>query len=136
MSNNDELLGKIFEMVNTKAEAKPKKKRKPMTPEQRERCLANLKKGRETSLRKRQAKKAGKQQTEPQTPVEKPQPEPQTPVEKPGPEPQTPVAKPQPEPEPPQPAPALQPQAHRALNDLKISEGPLTISTFGGGMLW
>ena len=58
MTNNDELLGKIFEMVNTKAEAKPKKKRKPMTPEQRERCLANLKTGRETSLRKRKEKAA------------------------------------------------------------------------------
>ena len=84
MSNNDELLSKIFEMVNTKAEAKPKKKRKPMTPEQRERCLANLKKGRETSLRKRQAKKGAektKQPTIAPPPPVAPPPLP-TPVEK------------------------------------------------------
>ena len=59
-TNNDELLGKIFEMVNAKAEAKPKRKKREMTPQQRERCLANLRRGRETSMRKRKEKAEAK----------------------------------------------------------------------------
>jgi hypothetical protein len=117
-------------MVNIKAEAKTRKKRKPMTDEQRARCLANLQKGRETSLRRRQAKKVGKEVKKPPPPnpvaPAVPVPPPPTPVEKP-----KPVEKTEPKPEP---APAAPVQATAPAP--VVNEGPLTISTFGGGMLW
>ena len=63
---NKELLSQIFEMVETKkAEKKPRKKR-VLTPEQREKAIANLKKGRETSLRNRQAKAKAKSAPQPE----------------------------------------------------------------------
>ncbi|MDF1853373.1 MAG: hypothetical protein P1U85_21225 [Verrucomicrobiales bacterium] len=68
MSDTEEnkLLSRIFEMVNDKKEQKkPRKKRAPMSDEQKQKAIENLKKGRETSMKNRQAKaKAKKKQPE------------------------------------------------------------------------
>ena len=75
MSESD-MLSKIFEMVESKRqEKKPPRKKREMTPEARERMLANLKKGRETSLAKRRAKKGEKA-----APTKAPTPPPKAPT--------------------------------------------------------
>jgi hypothetical protein len=59
--DNDALISKIFKMVEEKSEEKVVKKkrtRKPMTPEQKAKAVANLKRGRETAMRNRKAKLA------------------------------------------------------------------------------
>lgn len=71
MSESD-FINKIFEMVETKRAEKPKRKKKEMTPEARERMLNNLKKGRETSLAKRRAKKAEKEKSTPKETINEP----------------------------------------------------------------
>ena len=53
--DNNALISKIFKMVEEKSEEKVVKKkrtRKPMTPEQKAKAVANLKRGRETAMRK------------------------------------------------------------------------------------
>lgn len=50
----------MFELVNAKQSAKPKKKRREMTPEQKAKAAENLRKGREKSLATRRANAAAK----------------------------------------------------------------------------
>ena len=152
-TNNDALLGKIFEMVQAKEEAKPKKKRKAMTPEQRERCLANLRKGRETSMRKRKEKAAAKkvgvggaaQQPTPETRTRaavKPTPTPPSPPPvKAAPAPAPPTTPPPPDKKsPPLPSAPESPPPRAPTPPPKEplpAIAPVRLSTFGGGdSLW
>ena len=151
-TNNDELLGKIFEMVNAKAEAKPKRKKREMTPEQRERCLANLRKGRETSMRKRKEKAAAKKSavegrgrrplTETHTLAavqeEAIPPSPPTPTPTPHPPPKPKALAPEAAPkEKPASPPPRAPAGAPASAPTVVSEVPVRLSTFGApDTLW
>ena len=59
-SENKILLSQIFEMVNAKKEEMPQKKKRVVSDEQKARAIENLRKGRETSLANRRAKKEQK----------------------------------------------------------------------------
>lgn len=64
INKNDALLQSIFEIVKERQEQKPIKKprkKREYSEEQKAKMLANLQKGRETSLRKRQEKSKAKQ---------------------------------------------------------------------------
>jgi len=150
MSEQSDLIDRIFEMVESKRAEKPKRKKKEMTPEARERMLANLKKGRETSLAKRRAKKSDKEPTTPKPQVSESQKpsverpptptpalaqvvEPEPPKMEPIMEAPTPALKPTPAPAPaPAPvrvAPAPQPVAP--------PPEPFSMSTYGNsGSFW
>ena len=118
--DNNALISKIFKMVEEKSEervVKKKRTRKPMTPEQKAKAVANLKRGRETAMRIRKVKlaAAGKApKVEPVAPVVKPPTPP--PVVKP---PSPPPVKP--------PSPVYTPI---------VNDGPLRIRTWGGVSLW
>ena len=59
-TENEELLGKIFKMVEDSKAAEPpsqKKKKREMTDEQRKRMLDNLRRGREIALRNKRLRK-------------------------------------------------------------------------------
>ena len=89
-SSNDELLKSIFQMVETKGEQKKERKKRVMTPQQREKAIQNLASGRAKSLETRRRKKAEKEGgIVPSKPAPKPTP--------PAPEP-APVSKPEPAP--------------------------------------
>ena len=59
MSNDDDAVNRIFEMVKQKMYEKPKKKKRKrvFSPKQKEQMLKNLAKGRETLRKRREAKK-------------------------------------------------------------------------------
>ena len=57
---DDKLANETFELVNEKQSAKPKRKRREMTPEQKATAVANLAKGRAKSLAARRAKAEAK----------------------------------------------------------------------------
>ena len=113
-SENKLLLSQIFEMVNAKKEEMPQKKKRVVSDEQKARAIENLRKGRETSLANRRAKKEQKEKEKQAKPVvlpviqEVPKP---APVEVPKPiEVPKPVEVPKPEPvEPPKPEPVKAP---------------------------
>lgn len=154
MSSENEMLNKIFEMVQEKrSEKPPRRKRAPMTPEQKERALENLRRGRETSKKNRMAAAAAKKGLKNETkeqPIGKPSPpepqvpEPQVQVQvqvRPEPPSQVPEPrKPQVEkPQVPEPFPQVsEPQPVPAKKLEPIKEEPFTYSTYGGGggSLW
>ena len=154
MSENDMLM-KIFDLVQEKrtTEKPTRKKRGPMTPEQREKAMANLQKGRETSKRNRMASAQLKKDTslknknvatEPKAAVE---PEPPKVVVAVEPEPPKVVVEVEPEPPkvvraptPPPPRlvpsrPAPPPPSPKVSEPIK-EEGAYVYSTYGGGSLW
>jgi len=93
-----ELLGRIFELVNQKREEKPKRKKRILTEQQREKAILNLQKGRETSLKNRQRKAAEKKkEPEPEPKPKEPEPKPKELEPKP--------KEPEPEPKPKEPEP-------------------------------
>ena len=123
--DNNALISKIFKMVEEKSEekvAKKKRTRKPMTPEQKAKAVANLKRGRETAMRNRKAKlaaagKGSKTETAPKS----------EPVKQ---EPLAPKLEPVKPPTPPSvkiPSPVYIPI---------VNDGPLRITTWGGVSLW
>ena len=140
MSESD-FINKIFEMVETKRAEKPKRKKKEMTPEARERMLSNLKKGRETSLAKRRAKMAEKEPTslkpsknEPVKPLPEttaditPEPAPKVEVRAPTPVPASPA--------PPAAPPAVKPAPVTPRAPTPPPE-PYSMSTYGeSGSFW
>ena len=150
MSESD-FINKIFEMVETKRAEKPKRKKKEMTPEARERMLSNLKKGRETSLAKRRAKMAEKVPTslkpsknEPVKPLPEttaditPEPAPKVEVRAPTPVPASP-APPAAEPAPPavKPAPPAVKPAPVTPRAPTPPPEPYSMSTYGeSGSFW
>ncbi len=79
MSDADEIAQRIFDMVAEKSKKKTRKPRGPITdPDKKAKLLENLKKGRETSMKNRQAKaKAKKVQTPKPEPEPKPEPKPE-----------------------------------------------------------
>ena len=82
MSNDDEMMNRIFEMVKTKIEKeKPKKKtrKRTWTPESRKVMLANLKKGRERKKQLNAERKAAKALKNKKKTTSKPAPRPKTP---------------------------------------------------------
>ena len=111
MSDADEIAQRIFDMVAEKSKKKTRKPRGPITdPDKKAKLLENLKKGRETSMKNRQAKAKAKKV---QTP--KPEPEPK------------PEPKPEPEPEPVQ---MLEPKIYKQLDKIeKASLEPIDTPT-------
>ena len=112
---DDEIVNKIFELVKDSKTTKPKpsKRKREYTPEQRQKMLETLRKGREKSLAKRRAKKqeANKdiaQQALAPTPAPAPPPPP------PRTEPAPPPPKAEPAPLPPKTEPAPLPKAEPA----------------------
>ena len=153
--DNNALISKIFKMVEEKSVTeekvvKKKRTRKPMTPEQKAKAVANLKRGRETAMRNRKAKlaAAGKGETAPK--LEPVKEEPIAPKLEPAKE--EPLA-PKLEPVKEEPlAPKLEPVKEEPLAPKLESvkspspvyipivydgpEGPLRIRTWGGVSLW
>ena len=149
LPNEKELLGRIFEMVNQKKEAKTKQPRKKrvMTTEAKAQAVANLKKGRETSLRNRQKAAEVKRQdapteapkkVEPETAKEEaPAPAPPAPTKVEPKAEEVPVAPPKPEHKVVSEAPKALPPAPAPEPKPSIDISPFAYKVYGGGgNLW
>ncbi len=163
---NDALLSKIFEMVNTKAAEKPKRKRRAMTPEQKAKAIENLKRGRATALKNRKAKMEAKKANAPSEPAPPPPPKKEEPPPPPPPKPKPatppppkpatpppppkPKTPPPPKPDTPPPKPATPPPPKPAREPTPppppvraptpppkpIAEPPIRLSAWGRDRLW
>ena len=142
MSGESDMLSQIFEMVKSKRDEKTAKKaRKPLSPEQKEKAIANLQKGRETSKKNRMATAAAKRQAKdtgsaPVAPAP-PNPEPVAVITATPPPvviaaaPTPPAAAP-----PPRLVPSRRAPEPPAKPPEPVRETPYIYSTFGGGSLW